>query len=74
LALRFDDDDEDEEEEDDDGEASEVCERPEFGAVVVECEPLLDEESSWVASFSGPDEDDESWLLEPEDEWWLGAE
>jgi hypothetical protein len=71
LALRFDDDDDDDEE--DDGEASEVCERPEFGAVV-ECEPLLDEESSWVASFSGPDEDDESWLLEPEDEWWLGAE
>jgi hypothetical protein len=56
--------------EDEDGAASEVCDRVVFGELVW-CEPPLDAASSCVASFScvGEDEDDdESWLLEPDDE------
>jgi hypothetical protein len=51
-------------EEDDDGAASEVCARVVF-CEPVWCEPPLDAPSSWVASFSGAEEDDE--LLEPDE-------
>ncbi len=68
---RFADDDDEAgaDDEDDDGAGSEVC-RIVLGEPAG-CDPPLDEASSWVASFScaGEEEDDdESWLLEPDDE------
>jgi hypothetical protein len=68
LVVRFADDEAGAE--DDGGVASEVCDRVVLGEPDW-CEPPLDEASSCVASFSGPEE--ESWLLEEldEDSWLL---
>jgi hypothetical protein len=59
LVARFA-DDEDGADDEEDGAGSEVC-RIVLGAVV-ECDPPLEDASSWVASFSGAEEDEDDEL------------